>query len=45
MAFKFEELKVWQRALELTYEIHELTLSFPKEAIIKMIQALRNSLE
>lgn len=33
MALKFEKLKVWQRALELTYEIHKLTLTFPKEEI------------
>ncbi len=31
MAFKFENLKVWQRAVELTYEIHELIKIFPDE--------------
>lgn len=27
---KFENLKVWQKALELTNDIHNLTLKFPK---------------
>ena len=33
MAFKFEELKVWQKSLDFSYEIHKLTLSLPKEEI------------
>jgi four helix bundle protein len=28
---KFENLKVWQKALELTFQVHELTRKFPKE--------------
>ncbi len=31
MAFRFEELKVWQRALELCNEIDLLTKGFPVE--------------
>jgi four helix bundle protein len=31
MAFKFEELKVWQRALDLSLQVHLVTLKFPKE--------------
>lgn len=30
MAFKFEGLTVWQRAIELTEEIHTLVRSFPE---------------
>ncbi len=33
MAFKFEKLKVWQKALVFTTEIHELTRRFPKEEL------------
>jgi len=33
MAFKFENLKVWNRALEYSEEIHNLTLTFPKEEL------------
>ncbi len=30
MAFKFESLQVWQKAIELTAQVHELTKKFPK---------------
>lgn len=43
MAFKFEELRVWQRALEFTYEIHELTLSFPKEEIYVLTSQIKRA--
>lgn len=33
MAFKFEQLRVWQKALLLSNEIHILTRKFPKEEI------------
>ncbi|MEP5612442.1 MAG: four helix bundle protein [Cyclobacteriaceae bacterium] len=31
MAFKFEQLKVWQRAIDLSGNISELVKKFPKE--------------
>jgi len=31
MKLKFEDLKVWQRAVEYTNAIHELTRTFPNE--------------
>ena len=31
MAFKFEQLKVWQKALKLSMQVDELTKMFPKE--------------
>ncbi|QXU40271.1 four helix bundle protein [Pedobacter sp. D749] len=33
MAFKFEKLKVWQKALDLADEIDKMTKTFPKEEI------------
>ncbi len=33
MAFKFEKLLVWQKALDFTVEIHKLTKSFPKDEL------------
>jgi len=33
MAFKFEKLKVWQKALDLSETIHLLTRKFPKEEL------------
>jgi len=31
VAFKFERLKVWRRALELSMQVHEVTREFPKD--------------
>ncbi|RZA00785.1 MAG: four helix bundle protein [Sphingobacteriaceae bacterium] len=33
MAFKFENLQVWQKGLDLTNDINQLTKSFPKEEL------------
>ncbi len=33
MAFKFEGLKVWQKAVDFTSDIHDLTRTFPKEEL------------
>ena len=33
MAFKFENLKVWQLSVEFSGQIHELTRAFPKEEL------------
>ena len=33
MAFKFEKLAVWQKAIEFSAQIHELTRKFPKEEL------------
>ena len=33
MAFKFERLIVWQKAIDLTAVVHNVTLKFPKEEL------------
>jgi len=33
MSFKFEKLKVWQKAVDLATNVHELTKTFPKEEL------------
>jgi four helix bundle protein len=33
MAFRFEDLQVWQKAMDLDEQINQLTKSFPKEEI------------
>ena len=33
MGFKFEKLKVWQKAIDFSAKIHDLTRKFPKEEI------------
>ncbi len=51
MAFRFEDLQVWQRAMDLGEQISRLAKSFPKEELyaeyeilVKMITALKNSI-
>lgn len=45
MSFKFEKLKVWQKALDLAEEIDLLTKTFPKEEILAMQSALIKTLK
>jgi four helix bundle protein len=33
MSFKFEKLKVWQKAVDLAADVNELTRTFPKEEL------------
>jgi|SRR5581483_2557653 len=33
MSFKFEKLKVWQKAVDLSFDINELTKTFPKDEL------------
>ena len=33
MSFKFEKLKVWQKAVNLAGDVNELTKTFPKEEL------------
>ena len=43
MAFKFEELRVWQRALDLTESVHNLTLSFPREELYVLTNQIKRA--
>jgi four helix bundle protein len=43
MAFKFENLKVWQRAIDLSAEISELTVSFPKKELYVLTSQLQRA--
>ncbi|RVU00193.1 four helix bundle protein [Mucilaginibacter limnophilus] len=43
MAFKFENLQVWQKALELTNEIDILTKSFPKEELFVLTAQIKRA--
>jgi four helix bundle protein len=33
MSFKFEKLIVWQKAVDLAADVHELTKTFPKDEL------------
>jgi len=43
MAFKFENLKVWQRALNFSADIHELTRSFPKDELYVLTSQIKKA--
>jgi len=43
MAFKFEGLKVWQRALEFSYQVHQLTQSFLKEELFILTSQIKRA--
>ena len=39
----FKELKVWQKAIELTVEIYKITSSFPSEEKFGLVSQLRRA--
>jgi len=43
MAFKFEKLDVWNRAIEFGYKIHELTRDFPKEELYILTSQMKRA--
>jgi four helix bundle protein len=43
MAFKFEKLKVWQKALDLAGEIDKMTKTFPKEEIYVLTSQVKRA--
>ncbi|HWH64334.1 MAG TPA: four helix bundle protein [Ginsengibacter sp.] len=43
MAFKFEKLQIWQLAVDLSYEIHEMTRTFPKEELFILTSQIKRA--
>jgi four helix bundle protein len=43
MPFKFEQLKDWQLAVDLTEKVHMLTKTFPKDEIFVLSQQMRRA--
>lgn len=43
MSFKFEKLIIWQKAMDLAEEIHELSKEFPKEEIYNLTSQIRRA--
>jgi len=43
MAFKFENLKIWQKAFDLSDEIHLLALKFPKIEMFSLASQMRRA--
>ena len=43
MSFKFEQLEVWQKAIELSLDIHKLTRTFPKEELFILTSQIKRA--
>ena len=43
MAFKFENLNVWKRALDLSTLVHQVTLKFPKEELYILTSQIKRA--
>ena len=43
MAFKFEGLQVWQKALDLTLVVHEVTKQFPKDELYILTSQIKRA--
>jgi hypothetical protein len=41
MAFKFENLRVWQKALDLADDVDKLTKTFPKEELYVLTSQMK----
>lgn len=43
MSFKFEKLEVWQKSIELSFHIHELTRDFPREELYILTSQIKRA--
>lgn len=43
MSFKFEKLKVWQKAIDLSDNVHQITLSFPKSELFILTSQIKRA--
>ena len=41
--FKFEKLKVWQKAIDFSFKIHELTRRFPREELYILTSQIKRA--
>ncbi len=43
MAFKFEKLRVWQKAIELADDVDKLTKTFPKDEVYVLTSQMKRA--
>lgn len=43
VGFKFEKLEVWQKAIDLSFDIHMLTKGFPKEELYILTSQIKRA--
>lgn len=43
MGFKFEKLDVWKKAIDLSFDIHQLTREFPREELYILTSQIKRA--
>lgn len=43
MSFKFEKLKVWQKAVDLAADVHQITKTFPKDELFVLTAQIKRA--
>jgi len=43
MAFRFEDLQVWQRAMDLSEQVNQMTKDFPKDEIYILTSQIKRA--
>lgn len=43
MAFKFEKLEIWQRAIDISDDVNKLTKTFPKDQIFVLTSQMKRA--
>ncbi|GAA3980463.1 four helix bundle protein [Mucilaginibacter dorajii] len=43
MAFRFEDLQVWQKAMDLDEQVNQLTKTFPKEEVYVLTSQMKRA--
>lgn len=43
MAFRFEDLQVWQKAMDLNEQINQLTKAFPKDELFILVSQIKRA--
>ena len=43
MSFKFEKLIVWQKAVDLSADVHDLTKTFPKDELFVLTSQIKRA--
>lgn len=43
MAFRFEDLQVWQKAMDLNEQINQLSKAFPKDELFILISQIKRA--
>lgn len=41
--FKFEKLEVWQKSIDFSFDIHQLTRTFPKEEVYILTSQIKRA--